>query len=518
MDGRHTAPLVYTTQSGSSRRVQSDRLCSRGSEIAETRSIALTAAVGLPATCDNVLTRLLRKGSFVDMQGNALSFPSSHDASRRLRCRLMAAILALLLGGIATAVQATPNDTGMSRDQLRKINADILKARRQLNSTQQQQSTARQAVKNAESALASTHAQLDELIRQQRDVNQRLAQLDQQAGSLRKDRERQQQALSEQLAALYRMGHEPQLKLLLEQHNATRLERYQHYFNALDHARQERLATLQRLDTEVTTNRQATAQEHKQLVRLIEAQKDRERTLTQQQTSRQKALDSLAHSFQSDQARLQSLTQEREQAEAVIEQIERAVAVEHARMAAAKKAAAEKRRQQQHSGNTTAPAPDEPLSDGLTDEELNAEAPDNDADRPVQTTTPRNATPRHNPAWNGRWPVDGRMIASFKQGDGVDRNGILIAASAGAPIHAMAPGQVVFADWLNGFGYLVIVDHGRAMTVYAHNQRNMVSTGDRVRKGSIIGTVGDTGGRNSPALHFEVRRQGRPIDPESWSG
>ena len=448
------------------------------------------------------------------MQGNA--FPSS--PSRRTvagkRYWLTALLAAMFIGSSVTSVQATPSSPGVSRAKLRQINADILKARRQLDSTQQQQSAARKAIRDAESALADTHAQLDDLAHQQREVSQRLNQLDQQASGLQKERERQQQALAEQLAALYRLGHEPQLKLLLEQHDPTRLERYQRYFNALDQARNERLATLQRLDSEVATNRREAEKERKRLATLIDNQKARERILVQQQSSRQQALDELAHSFQSDQVRLQSLTQERDQAEAVIEQIERAVAAERARTEEARKAAAEQRRQQQQSGTPSTPSTEEP--DGLTDEELNAEAPDDDT--PPAAMSPKAATPRLDTAWNGRWPVDGRIIASFRQGDGIDRNGMLIAAPAGTPIHAMAAGQVVFADWLNGFGYLVIVDHGRAMTVYAHNQRNSVSTGDRVRKGTIIGTVGDTGGRSSPALHFVVRRQGRPIDPMGWSG
>lgn len=448
------------------------------------------------------------------MQGNAFPSPPSRRTVAKRRYWLTALLAAMLFGSSITSVQATSSTPGMSRTKLRQINADILKARHQLDSTQQQQSTARKAIKDAESALADTHAQLDDLSHQQREVTQRLNQLDQQAGGLQKERERQQQALEEQLAALYRLGHEPQLKLLLEQHDPTRLERYQRYFNALDQSRNERLIALKRLDSEVATNRRDAEKERKRLATLIDNQKTRERTLVQQQSSRQQALDELAHSYQSNQARLQSLTQERDQAEAVIEQIERAVAAERVRTEEARKAAAERRRQQQQSGSPSTPTTEE--QDGLTDEELNAEAPDDVT--PPAAMSPKAATPRLDAAWNGRWPVEGRIIASFRQGDGIDRNGMLIAAPAGTPIHAIAAGQVVFADWLNGFGYLVIVDHGSAMTVYAHNQRNSVTTGDRVRKGTIIATVGDTGGRSTPALHFEVRRQGRPIDPMGWSG
>ena len=517
MDSRHTASPVYTTLLGTSRLQWFVVMPSWHVKVAAT---VITLAAALSAAqrhfgCDTLLASPLRKGLSVDMHGNAFSFPSSRRAGHKRR--LTAITFVLLLAGTATAALATPSDPGMSRARLRQINGDILQARRQLSSTQRQQSAARQAVRDAESALANTHAQLDDLVQQQREVNQRLAALDHRAQSLNKARERQQQALAEQLAALYRLGHEPQLKLLLEQHDPTRLERYQHYFNALDRARQERLAALQRLDSEVAANRQDEEQQRRRLSALIEAQKDREHTLTQQHQTRQQALEALGHSFQNDQARLQSLTQEREQAEAVIEQIERAVAAERARIAAEQRAAADRHRQPPP-GATTVPgtAPGEPPSGCLTSEELNAEASDSDSSAAAPSPTP--ATARFDASWSGRWPINGRVIASYRQGEGVDKNGILIAAPAGTPIHAMAAGQVVFADWLNGFGYLVIVDHGRAMTVYAHNQRNTVTTGDRIRKGTIIGTVGDTGGRDSPALHFEVRRQGHPVDPDSWSG
>lgn len=443
--------------------------------------------------------------------------------------------------GLVPIVQAA-QDISVSRERLRQINATISGARAKLKNTQQQQSAAQQSLQQAESALATTHAQIDVLASQQKRLLAQLQQLNARAATLDQERDAQRQALAAQMAALYRLGREPQLKLLLEQQDPTRLERYQRYFNTLDQARRDRLQTLKRLDKELSQNKTATEQRQRYLETAIAAQREREAQLKHQQDTRQQALDAVNRSYQNDQAQLTSLNQDRQQAEDVIARIEREVAAAKAaeraraeRAARAEAEAARKRAQaerKQRPSTSTTPEPTTPVTPPprtgsgdmqLTDEELALEAPGQNVSSTARNAPPPPASPRDTAArpsmpWQGRWPVEGRMLLGFGQGEGVDKNGILISASAGTPIHAMAAGQVVFADWLNGFGYLVIVDHGRAMSVYAHNQRNAVSVGDRVGRGAIIGTVGDTGGRSSPALYYEVRRNGKPIDPSSWSG
>ncbi|MFD2435632.1 murein hydrolase activator EnvC family protein [Modicisalibacter luteus] len=109
------------------------------------------------------------------------------------------------------------------------------------------------------------------------------------------------------------------------------------------------------------------------------------------------------------------------------------------------------------------------------------------------------------------------MVSTFGSGDGVNRNGLLITASEGTPVRAIHAGRVVFADWMRGFGNLLIIDHGDdIMSLYAHVQRFNVGVGDRVGNDQVIAAVGNTGGRPSPGLYFEVRRGGEPIDPRTW--
>ncbi|MEM6559050.1 MAG: peptidoglycan DD-metalloendopeptidase family protein [Myxococcota bacterium] len=95
--------------------------------------------------------------------------------------------------------------------------------------------------------------------------------------------------------------------------------------------------------------------------------------------------------------------------------------------------------------------------------------------------------------------------------------GIEFQASAGSPVFAVAPGHVVLADWKPAFGQLVVIDHGDDYhSLYAHLSEMRVQAGDAVNVGDTIGEVGDTGSLRGPILYFELRYQGRPINPERW--
>ena len=117
------------------------------------------------------------------------------------------------------------------------------------------------------------------------------------------------------------------------------------------------------------------------------------------------------------------------------------------------------------------------------------------------------------------WPVTGRVTAQFgaKRASGVSWEGVVIATEHGTSVNAVAAGRVVYADWLPGLGLLVIIDHGEGyMSLYGHNDRLLKVSGESVAAGEGIAAAGDTGGRASPELYFEIRRGGKPIDPAPW--
>lgn len=129
----------------------------------------------------------------------------------------------------------------------------------------------------------------------------------------------------------------------------------------------------------------------------------------------------------------------------------------------------------------------------------------------------------HMPAANGhvgrlRWPIHGTVTSPFGRRGSRMHDGIDIAAKRGTPIHAAADGVVVYSDRrLSGYGRMIIIRHAGGMfTAYAHNERNLVRKGDRVKSGDVIGRVGSTGRATGPHLHFEVRRGTTPVDPKAY--
>lgn len=118
------------------------------------------------------------------------------------------------------------------------------------------------------------------------------------------------------------------------------------------------------------------------------------------------------------------------------------------------------------------------------------------------------------------WPLRGPVLARFGQDRGLGDmhwNGILIEGQAGAVVTAIARGHVVFADWLRGFGLLIIIDHGDGfMTLYGHNEAIFKENGDWVQPGETIATVGSGGRPRRTGLYFEVRSGGKPVDPLRW--
>lgn len=117
-------------------------------------------------------------------------------------------------------------------------------------------------------------------------------------------------------------------------------------------------------------------------------------------------------------------------------------------------------------------------------------------------------------------PVQGQVAQAYgsqRSGGQLEWKGLLIAAAEGEPVHAIHDGQVVFSDWLRGFGLLLILNHGEGyMSLYGHNQALYRQAGDLVGRDDVIAIVGGTGGQREPGLYFEIRNQGQPTDPALW--
>jgi septal ring factor EnvC (AmiA/AmiB activator) len=119
-----------------------------------------------------------------------------------------------------------------------------------------------------------------------------------------------------------------------------------------------------------------------------------------------------------------------------------------------------------------------------------------------------------------RLPVRGELVARFgapREEGPVGKKGVFIRARDGQPVLAVAAGQVVYAEWMRGYGTLLIVDHGEAyLSIYANNESLLKQTGDPVAAGEVVATVGASGGNEQSGLYFELRHLGKAFDPLRW--
>lgn len=368
--------------------------------------------------------------------------------------------LATLLLALGQQPALAQPDERAAREQLDALGQEIDAMAERLSATGQARDSAQRELKAVETELAQTHQRLDQLQAERRQLNDETTQLRQHRERLQSEREAQYQALGQQLAALYRLGPTPQLKLLLNQRDPAELDRMQAYLNRLTQARQQRLADIARLDTALADTEQALAERQTRLDTLADELETQSALLAERTEARRGVVNTLDDRYGSEADRLADLNQSREQAEQQL----RAIQAELARLA-----------------------------------------------EPTPTT--------HITRTQGDlpWPVQGSITASFQRRDGVHYNGIVIQASEGTAVTAVHSGRVVFADWMRGFGNLLIIDHGdQIMTLYAHLQQFSARPGQQVNRGDAIGRVGNSGGQPRPALYFEVRRGGEPINPQRW--
>ncbi|WP_420866429.1 murein hydrolase activator EnvC family protein [Halomonas urumqiensis] len=369
---------------------------------------------------------------------------------------LVIVMLALWLAG-PLAAQPSEQD---ARARLDDLGEQIQGVSRRLTTTRQARDEAGRELREVETTLSDTHRRLDALQAERRDLSAELDQLTKRHAALQAERAEQLAALEDQLDALYRLGLTPQLKLLLNQDDPARLDRLQHYLNHLSRARNDRLEALARLDIALADNRHALESRGERLDELASDLARQSAELAEQMRSRAELVAELDGRYASEQARLEDLNQDRAHAERVLREVQEELA------------------------RLQRPPPSTAI------EQTRGDLP---------------------------WPVQGAVASGFRRGSGVHRNGMLIRAAEGTPVRAVHAGRVVFADWMRGFGNLMIIDHGdQIMTLHAHLQHFEADVGQALARGDVLGAVGTSGGHTQPALYFEVRRRGDPIDPQGW--
>jgi len=375
---------------------------------------------------------------------------------------LLCAIVGGPLAPLAASAQGKATPT-QKEAELRKVNSKIEKVRKSVNADIEKRDHLSVQLRDAELGVQDARKRLD-AIRADRIASEgRLRELELERAKLELDLARERGALAGELRAAYVNGREEEIKLLLNQEDPATFGRMLQYYGYLGRARAERIGSIRDKLEHLALVREKIAAEHARLEELETGQEREVAALRSAQNKRSQAVSSINNQIKSRGGELQRLESQARGLEKLIADLRKALQdVPVARQ-----------------------APFEPLKGKLP------------------------------------WHVqEGRVLARFGQpraGGSMRWQGMLIGTDRGARVRAPFAGRVAYADWLPGMGLMLVVDHGGGyMSLYGHNEELFRKVGDPVAAGDVIGSVGDTGGHNQPALYFEVRRGRQPVDPEIW--
>lgn len=272
----------------------------------------------------------------------------------------------------------------------------------------------------------------------------------------------QNKALQGQIRAAHAMGKGEKLKLLLNQQDPALSSRMVVYYDYLNKARLERLKDIENSLKVLNRLEQDKVIESKDLDKVLAQKKIEQQTLKNTKNERELLLVKLNKEYSSKKQQLNQLKESEQNLQKLIINLQKTI-------------------------------DDFPFEAGP-------------------------AKPFHNLRGQLPWPIRGKLIKTFGS-ERADRrwDGVLIGSKEGTQVHAVTRGRVIYADWLRGYGLLIIIDHGMGyMTLYAFNQSLYKEVGEWVDPGEVIATVGKSGGRGKSGLYFGVRKKGKPVDPVKW--
>ncbi len=370
--------------------------------------------------------------------------------------------LTLFAAGPATARVSPQAAARRTQERLHVVQAQIARVTRQVEQSRLEQSRLTQALRTTEQSAGTARTALAGIRRQRAALAARREQLAARRQASQADLTHTRRVLLGELRAAYLIGRQGALTLLLNQGRPGRVQRMFAYYSYFGRQRAHDMvqieADLQHIQQLDGALRAADAQ----LAGLERQRQSQLMALEHASAARRKVLASIDARTRTRAERLQRLRREQHGLQVLLAALRRA----------------EARLPREH---------------------------------PAQRFTRLQG---HLP-----WPVAGRLMARFGQprAGGLRWDGDLIATRLDAPVHAVAPGRVIFADWLAGLGLLIIVDHGGGyMSLYGHNDHLYARVGQQVAAGQLIAAAGNSGGASRPELYFGIRHGTRPVDPRLW--
>jgi septal ring factor EnvC (AmiA/AmiB activator) len=379
-------------------------------------------------------------------------------------------LLVLLASPAALAAEA-----GTKEKELRELRGRIEALQKSLAGAEESKSEAADALRESERAISETNRALRELGEQSREINQRLAEIGADAKRGEEALRSQQALLARLLYQQYLGGQAEPLKLLLNREDPHDIARRLHYFGYVSRARAQLIETTRRSVARLQALAEEARAQAQELAVVTAESKALRARLEREKRARGQVLTRISRDIQRQRREIGTLKRDETRLAQLVERL--------AKLVARSKPAPRVR-------NERVPQPG--ALEGVFAE------------------------------LKGRLnlPVRGELASRFgspRADGGVTWKGVFIAARPGEEVRAVAAGRVVFADWLRGFGNLLIVDHGDAyMSLYGNNEALFKRVGDEIRAGDAVAAVGASGGNTESGLYFELRYQGRPLDPLEW--
>ena len=450
---------------------------------------------------------------------------------------LVRAFCCLLLVGVLGHARAGSSNRANQKKQAETERSELqqkLKAlKKDINKTESARDKASESLDDSEQAISEANRSIRDLNIEQSQTETKLKLLIEEQRRLTSKVEKQKKQLSEFLRHQYMRGDSDRIKLLLSGDNPNRIHRDLQYMGYVSQTQAKMIEELRITLQAVEKNTQEALDAKVELDEIAQEEREHKTALEKEKKRRISLLAELAQKLHAQKKEADSLQKDEQRLSSLVLRLktlmDEQIKVEKARIAqleiqrleklAAEKALKEKNKlsnqqmpQQKKSGKIIHPneiVADEPPPKNVTKAEQTPQSGSNDGS---EFSRLKGAL---------RLPVKGELIARFgsKRGDGPSWKGLFIKATEGAEIKAIAAGRVVFAEWLRGFGNMIIIDHGgQYLSIYGNNQAVLKHAGDAVKAGDTIASAGNSGGNEESGLYFELRHQGRVFDPLSWVG
>ena len=371
-------------------------------------------------------------------------------------------LILFFIAPIALANSTVPNN----KAQLNQVKTQIQNLTTTLNSDKTKIGGLEKSLKTTDIAVGNIDYKLNSLNQQLLKEQKILDHLQAQRAEYSAELSSQQDLLAKQMRSAYLLSDQSPLKLMLNQQDPNTLSRMLHYYQYLNTARLDMIANINTTLTAIINNAAQIQVQTQALQQLKYEQQLRRSQLTQTKQQQQHVILALNNNIQTNQDKLQQLLANKKALETVISQLQQTV----------------------RSSQAAYNLPNVPFA------KLQGRLP---------------------------WPTQGKILKSYGSdvvsNSELKLNALIIGAPEGQRIYAVAPGKIVFANWLRGLGLLLIIDHGNGyMSLYGYNQSLYKKPGDLVKAGDLIATVGKSGGQQQDALYFGLRHDTTALNPQVW--